>query len=61
MSGLAPAGRTSAGLLVEKGVFTKGEFLEKVSVVDQGIKTKNERRVAPKQNGKAKSVEHDED
>ena len=31
------------------------EVLEMTKVVDQGMKTKNERRVAPEQNGKAKS------
>jgi len=30
-------------LLTEKGIFTKEEFLEMESVVDQGMKTKNER------------------
>jgi hypothetical protein len=29
--------------------------------VDQGMKTKNERGVAPKQNAKGKSGSHDED
>jgi hypothetical protein len=38
-----------------KGVFTEEEFLGKVRVMDQGMKTKNERRVTPKQNGKAES------
>jgi hypothetical protein len=29
-------------LLVEKGIFTKEEFLEMVKMVDQGIKKKDE-------------------
>jgi hypothetical protein len=52
---------TLTRLLVGKGVFTKEEFLGKAGVVDQGMRTKNGRTVAPKQNAKGKSGSHDED
>jgi hypothetical protein len=36
------------GLVIDKGICTKEEFLEKVRVLDEWMKTKNERRAAPK-------------
>jgi len=35
-------------LLVEKGIFTKEEFLEMVRVVNQEMKRKNEKGITPK-------------
>ena len=35
-------------LLVEKGIFTKEEFLEMVRVVDRGMERKNEKGITPK-------------
>jgi len=50
-----------ARLLVEKGTFNQEKFWEIGRMVDQGLKTKNEGRVASKQNDEAKSGNHEED
>jgi hypothetical protein len=41
-------------LIIEKGILTKEELLERVRVVDEGMETKNIRRVAPKKMVKVK-------